>query len=266
MPNEGALSRDGVEEPFVPSAEESALLWGLVELIATHDVAVLDLADRVAVGLAGQFAATVIVSLIPDGGQWVEPLGVADPDPVVARTIVELVGTRLRADRGFAQQVLATRRSVRLPQVSTEVIAAARPELAAYARRFGVTSVMFAPMRVRGRPVGFLTAVRQAGGAPFALREEQFLQLVADIAAFGAPRPLTTWTEPPGEDSDVDLSEREREVLSLLALGHTNREIADRLFLSVRTVEWHRARLQWKLGVSGRAALARIARGRGLVE
>ena len=61
------------------------------------------------------------------------------------------------------------------------------------------------------------------------------------------------------------LSRREREILALLALGHTNREIAERVHLSVRTVEWHRARIQAKLQVTGRAALAQIARTQGLV-
>jgi two-component system, NarL family, nitrate/nitrite response regulator NarL len=63
----------------------------------------------------------------------------------------------------------------------------------------------------------------------------------------------------------VALSAREREVLALLALGHTNREIAEQVHLSVRTVEWHRARIQSKLHVTGRAALAQVARTYGLV-
>ena len=56
------------------------------------------------------------------------------------------------------------------------------------------------------------------------------------------------------------LSAREGEVLALLASGMTNAEIADRLFLSCRTVESHRAALQRKLGVRSRAELARVAR------
>jgi two-component system response regulator NreC len=63
-----------------------------------------------------------------------------------------------------------------------------------------------------------------------------------------------------------DLSEREVEVLRLIALGHTNAEIAEKLFISVRTVETHRAHIQQKLGVSSRAELVRNALARGLVE
>ena len=55
------------------------------------------------------------------------------------------------------------------------------------------------------------------------------------------------------------LSEREREVLRLLALGHTNPEIAALLFLSPRTIESHRASIQRKLGVRSRADLVRAS-------
>lgn len=63
-----------------------------------------------------------------------------------------------------------------------------------------------------------------------------------------------------------DLSERETDVLRLIALGHTNAEIAEQLFISVRTVETHRAHIQQKLGVSSRAELVSNALERGLVE
>ncbi len=66
-------------------------------------------------------------------------------------------------------------------------------------------------------------------------------------------------------DSDP-LSEREREVLRLLALGHTNQEIAALLYISVRTAETHRAHIMQKLGLSSRAELVRYALDHGLVE
>jgi two-component system response regulator NreC len=70
--------------------------------------------------------------------------------------------------------------------------------------------------------------------------------------------------EPAGPPDD--LSERETEVLCLIALGHTNAEIAEQVFLSVRTVESHRAHIQQKLRLSSRSELVRYALGRGLVE
>lgn len=68
-------------------------------------------------------------------------------------------------------------------------------------------------------------------------------------------------------ESDPDpLSPREREVLTLIAEGHTGREIAERLGLRPKTIENHRARLMEKLGLRSTAALVRYAVREGLVE
>lgn len=89
-----------------------------------------------------------------------------------------------------------------------------------------------------------------------ALQDQTYLhpQLGARIAA----------EEPANDDTD-ELSDREREVLKLIALGHTNGEIANQLFLSVRTVESHRAHIQQKLRLTTRAELVRYALDRGLI-
>jgi two-component system response regulator NreC len=63
-----------------------------------------------------------------------------------------------------------------------------------------------------------------------------------------------------------NLSEREAEVLRLIALGHTNAAIAEQLFLSVRTVETHRSHIQQKLGMTIRAELVRYALDHGLLD
>ena len=62
------------------------------------------------------------------------------------------------------------------------------------------------------------------------------------------------------------LSDREGEVLRLLALGHTNQEIAKQLYISVRTAETHRAHIMQKLRLSSRAELVRYALDRGLLD
>ena len=71
-------------------------------------------------------------------------------------------------------------------------------------------------------------------------------------------------SEPPPGPPD-DLSVREVDVLRLIALGHTNAEIAEQLFLSVRTVETHRSHIQQKLRLSTRAELVGYALERGLI-
>jgi two-component system, NarL family, response regulator NreC len=62
------------------------------------------------------------------------------------------------------------------------------------------------------------------------------------------------------------LSDREREVLRLLALGHTNQEIAQQLFISVRTAETHRAHIMQKLRLQSRAELVRYALDQKLLD
>jgi two-component system response regulator NreC len=73
--------------------------------------------------------------------------------------------------------------------------------------------------------------------------------------------------QPPETQGRADnLSPREVEVLRLIALGHTNSEIAGSLYLSVRTVESHRAHIQQKVGLTTRAELVGYARERGMLS
>lgn len=69
-----------------------------------------------------------------------------------------------------------------------------------------------------------------------------------------------------GDGDNGVLTLRERDVLRLIGLGHTNTEIAEQLFLSVRTIEAHRAQIQRKLDVSTRAELVRFALDNGLLD
>jgi DNA-binding NarL/FixJ family response regulator len=61
------------------------------------------------------------------------------------------------------------------------------------------------------------------------------------------------------------LSGRERDVMRLLALGYTNREVADRLFISARTVDAHRAHIMEKLDLGSRAELVMCALSSGII-
>lgn len=112
----------------------------------------------------------------------------------------------------------------------------------------------------------------QAGVRGYVLKEAADAELVQAVrsAALG-----DTYLQPTlgaklaagvDERSGDELSERERDVLRLIALGHTNAEIAGRLYISIRTVESHRAHIQQKLRVSSRSQLVRYALEHGLVE
>ena len=116
-----------------------------------------------------------------------------------------------------------------------------------------------------------------AGASGYLLKETASTELVDAVRRVAAGSDylqpslgaaLARWRDTPGRvraRAIDDLSEREREVLRLIALGHTNAEIASMLFVSVRTVENHRASVMRKLGLRPRAELVRHANEAGVV-
>jgi two-component system response regulator NreC len=118
----------------------------------------------------------------------------------------------------------------------------------------------------------FARRALQAGVRGYVLKEAADAELVQAVRRAAAG---DTYLQPAlgarlaaGDDSRQadELSERERDVLRLIALGHTNAEVAEQLYISIRTVESHRAHIQQKLRLSSRAELVRYALERGLVE
>ena len=115
-----------------------------------------------------------------------------------------------------------------------------------------------------------------AGASGYVLKEAADTELVAairEVAAGGkyvhpslGARLAAAESNPRTSLDDDPLSEREREVLRLLALGHTNQEIAKMLYISVRTAETHRAHIMQKLRLSTRAELVRHALAHGLLD
>jgi two-component system, NarL family, response regulator NreC len=110
----------------------------------------------------------------------------------------------------------------------------------------------------------FVRHALRAGAASCILDDAPGEDLVEAVRR-AAAQTLAAAQPEPGPPPD-DLTEREFDVLRLLALGHTNAEIAAQLHLSVRTVEAHRAHLQQKLSRPSRAELVRYALDRGLLR
>jgi two-component system response regulator NreC len=120
----------------------------------------------------------------------------------------------------------------------------------------------------------FARTALQAGAGGYVLKQAAGTELVQAIRAVAGGG---TWLNPelgarmaaappapagpPG-----DLSRREVDVLRLIALGYTNQEIGEQLFLSVRTIETHRAHIQQKLGLTTRAELVGFALDNDLIE
>jgi two-component system response regulator NreC len=119
----------------------------------------------------------------------------------------------------------------------------------------------------------FVREALRAGALGYVTKEAADVELVEAIRLAAADESylqpklgLRLATEPEQEGLPDDLTEREAEILGLIALGHTNAEIAEQLFLSVRTVESHRAHIQQKLRLTTRAELVKYALRHGLVE
>ena len=116
----------------------------------------------------------------------------------------------------------------------------------------------------------------EAGASGYVLKEAADAELVAairEVAGGGryvhpelGARLVAAETAERRRAEEDPLSDREREVLRLLALGHTNHEIAKQLYISVRTAETHRAHIMQKLRLSTRAELVRYALSEGLLE
>jgi two-component system response regulator NreC len=122
------------------------------------------------------------------------------------------------------------------------------PSLAGEAIRLGAAGYL--PKTAAGRQL--LRAIRMAAAGNTYLEPQLGARLAADVAAAKRAAP--------------ELTERELEVLRLIARGHTNRETAARMFISVRTVENHRARIQRKLGCGSRSDLVEYVNAHGLAE
>jgi two-component system, NarL family, response regulator NreC len=121
--------------------------------------------------------------------------------------------------------------------------------------------------------------VRQAfaaGASGYVLKEAahaELVQAVREVAGGGTyvhpalgARLVAAEAAAQRRAAEDPLSDREREVLRLLALGHRNQEVAGMLSISVRTAETHRAHIMQKLGLSTRAELVRYALERGLLD
>jgi two-component system response regulator NreC len=125
----------------------------------------------------------------------------------------------------------------------------------------------------------YLRSALSAGAAGYLVKKAADSELISAIRAVHAGRTFVDLTTTSGiaplsrpgkssgqEQSPKKLSRRERDVLRLLAQGHSNQQVAEKMRLSVKTVETYRTRLSEKLGLRGRAELYRFAAESGILE
>jgi two-component system, NarL family, response regulator NreC len=118
----------------------------------------------------------------------------------------------------------------------------------------------------------YIRVARLAGAAGYVAKKALATELIAAIRAVHAGKTHFPDSEPsptaPGQQAPALelITEREQEVMTLIALGHTTAETADKLHISEKTVESHRAHITEKLGLRTRAELVRFALEHGLVK
>ena len=201
----------------------------------------------------------------------------ADDHAVVRKGLRLLVeaepGLRVVAEAGTVPDSLRMARAHRPDVLVLDLNMPGGSSLAAIPTLLEQTTTAIVVLTMQNDP-SFARQALQAGALGFVLKEAAddellgAIRLAADGETYLTPRLGARLAAQPTEPSGPpdDLSERELEVLKLIALGHTNTEVAGQLFLSVRTVESHRAHIQQKTRRTSRAELVRYALEHGLVE
>ena len=202
-------------------------------------------------------------------------LVIADDHPVVRSGLKLLLeaedGVAVVAEAG---EIDTTKRMVRAHRPDVLVLdlnMPGAPSLPAIPELAGQTAVVVLTMQ---NDPGFARQALQAGALGYVLKEAADAELVSAVRAAADGR---TYLNPElgarmasapraHEGPPDDLTERELEILRLIALGHTNAEIGGQLYLSVRTIESHRAHIQQKTRRSTRAELVRYALDHGLLD
>lgn len=180
----------------------------------------------------------------------------SEPDMTVLSESGDVEGT-VRAVLGHKPDVLVL--DLNMPGATTSLEAMPRLAEASPATKVVVLTMQADPQ--------FARQALQSGALAYVLKEAADSELVEAVrrAAVGEtylnPRLGAAIAAAPREPAcpPGNLTAREAEVLRLIALGHTNVEIGEQLFLSVRTVESHRAHIQHKLRVSSRSDLVSYA-------
>lgn len=223
--------------------------------------------------------------LIRTGGAPAEmvALGLFHPEPEIAAELERSHGIPFHGRPTLAGAVLENGETIFRNDLTPADLTRVGARYASVTERWGLTTLLFVALSGRTGRVGVTTLSRLGGKTPFSDAEvacahaasaliglivEDALLIDAMKAGSPAQEVSVEWrpaAKPGGHSEQLlqaseTLSAREQEILVLLGRGFTNREVAEQLYLSVRTVEWHRSRIQWKLGISNRAELIEASR------
>jgi DNA-binding CsgD family transcriptional regulator len=241
------IVRDGLDLVSGTDDEAHASTLVALGLRALADIAAVhrDARSRAQVGSARERLSAALVAMTG------HPAAGTLPDDAALDLWVDAERRRLDGDR--AAEVWA--------RSATAWTDLRRPFRSAYARWREAEARL-----ADGVSADSLAALRTAHAAAVALRATRLIDEVETLARWYRADLLPPQVQEPEGDplAAYGLTEREREVLSALAAGHTNREIADELVISVKTASVHVSNILRKLDVPGRQDAARIAHRLGV--
>jgi DNA-binding CsgD family transcriptional regulator len=245
----------------------------VTDLAAAGDRAYDELLDLAAEIVCRAMADICAIALLSDDRRKLHPLGLHHRDPVQRGELEAAGSLEWDAAGGVSEQVLATGRPAVFSSADLARAARDRPFVESFLNRPGVHSALIAAMRASGTCMGVVAVAQQSGSPALSGDDLPFVQGVADRLALAVENlrlreEIARLREPRRERLPdarlLELTARELEILKLIGEGLTSREIGERLYLSIRTVEWHRMHLSAKLGEHARSGL--IALGRTLQE
>jgi DNA-binding CsgD family transcriptional regulator len=254
-----------------PGDARLKLLRETSELTSGCVTSIDSLLDAAAELVCRAMADTCVFGVLFDHGSKIHPLGVYHRDAERRRKLHSVSELAWERVGGVSEQVL----SMGKPGLFASVELTGASHTGSWATAFfedpRIHTALIVPMRALGVAMGIMALARTPPTPAFGEDDIPFAQLVGDRLGLAVhalhlqeelDRPAMT-AAVGGQTTSASiagLTPREREVLRLIAEGLTSREIGEQVFLSVRTVEWHRARLMAKLGTSKRSELIALAR------
>ncbi len=242
----------------------------VITLLATAGRSQEELVEQVARAACAEVADSCVIAVLSSDERALHPVGLYDRRQELMSELEKQPELAWEPTGGNSERVLRTGEAALITSADWDSLARGRPLARVLLERMDLGSGVLAPMRAAGARLGVVAVGRGRARRPFAEEDLPYIQALADNVALGLinvrlreqVRGLLHHGEGASEDALQDLTDREWEILRQIGEGLTNREIGERLYLSVRTVEWHRSNLSAKLGLTRRSEL--IAAGRRL--
>jgi DNA-binding CsgD family transcriptional regulator len=230
-----------------------------------------ELVERVAQIVCREVADCCAIAVLSEDGRTLHPLGLHDRRPGMLAKLEAQPQLAWEPAGGVTERSLQTGEPVLVGHADWDILARGRPRVRRVLEWIDLGSGIVAPLRSGGNGLGVVSVARGRGSTAFTEADVPFIQSLADILALALVNvrlrqrlAAAGSAARSGEEDEIvrGLTQRELEILHLIGEGLTNREVAERLYLSIRTIEWHRSNLSAKLGATRRSEL--IAAGRRL--